>query len=310
MSEVVVRATGLTRDFGATRAVDGLDLTISSGTVYGLLGPNGSGKTTAMRMLTGLLRPSGGSAEVLGVHLPGRAEPLKRSIGYMTQAFSHYGDLTVLENLRFVADVYGLAGRRRAARIAEVMETYDLRRQAHQMAGRLSGGQRQRLALAAAVIHRPRLLFLDEPTAAVDPETRRSFWEQLFDLVDAGASLIVSTHFMDEAERCHRIAILDQGRKRADGTPRELMAEVGHRVFEIEGEGLRAIGRDLKQAPGILSVAQIGARLRVLTAGDGADELARVTALLPDRPDLAVRRAPVNLEDVFVFSTQDAEAAA
>lgn len=306
MTDTVVQARGLTRDFGATRVVDNVDFDVPAGMVYGLLGPNGSGKTTTMRMLTGLLRPTSGTAEVLGVHLPGRAEPLKQKIGYMTQSFSHYRDLTVLENLRFIADVYGLSGRARSVRIDELLDTYGLAEQAHQLAGSMSGGQRQRLALAATVIHKPRLLFLDEPTSAVDPETRRNFWEQLFDLVDAGVSLIVSTHFMDEAERCHRIAILDRGRKRADGTPRALMASVGNRVIEIEGDHLRDIGRDLSGAPGILSVAQIGARLRVLTADTDGDPLDRVTDLLPKGATATARPAAPNLEDVFVIATHEA----
>lgn len=302
---MVVEARGLCRDFGLKRAVDGLDLAIPRGTVYGLLGPNGSGKTTAMRMLTGLLTPSAGSARVLGIDLPGRAEALKQRIGYMTQGFSLYRDLTVAENLGFVADIYGLGGRQKRARIATLMEVYALGEIAAIRAGSLSGGQRQRLALAAAVLHEPGLLFLDEPTSAVDPESRRLFWEQLFDLVDGGVSLIVSTHFMDEAERCHRIAIMDRGVKRADGTPREMMAAIAGRVVQVEGDDLRAVGRRLTGAPGILSVAQVGARLRVLTAGDVPDRLAAVTAAIGDAPGLRVSTVEPNLEDVFVSATRE-----
>ncbi len=305
MTAPVAETFGLSRSFGHKTAVDSVDLTIPKGTVYGLLGPNGSGKTTAMRMLTGLLRPSGGHAVVLGTRLPGNAEPLKRRIGYMTQGFTHYRDLTVLENLRFVADIHDLPRPRKRQRIDELLETYGLRAQAHMLAGAMSGGQRQRLALAATVLHRPELLFLDEPTSAVDPESRRSFWEQLFDLVETGTTMIVSTHLMDEAERCHRIAILDRGRKRADGTPRELMTRVTGRVFEVSGPNLRPVSRALSGARDILSVSQIGARLRVLVSDTAHDPQATVSAALHAYPDLATQPTRPNLEDVFVLATRD-----
>jgi len=304
MTETVAETVGITRRFGAKTAVDALDLTIPKGVVYGLLGPNGSGKTTAMRMLTGLLTPSEGRAEVLGTNLPGDAEALKCRIGYMTQGFTHYRDLTVLENLRFIAEIHNLPATRKRRRIDELLETYDLRAHATVLAGALSGGQRQRLALAATVIHGPELLFLDEPTSAVDPETRRNFWERLFDLVEAGTTMIVSTHLMDEAERCHRIAILDLGRKCADGTPQELMAQAAGRVVEVAGSDLRRIGRELARVPDITSVAQIGARLRVLVAEGVSDAEAAVALALRDHPDVSVRPVRPNLEDVFVLATR------
>jgi ABC-2 type transport system ATP-binding protein len=269
-------------------------------------GPTALGKTTAMRMLTGLLTPSEGSAEVLGTHLPGNAEALKARIGYMTQGFTHYRDLTVLENLRFIAEIHDLPAKRKRRRIDELLDTYDLGAQATILAGSLSGGQRQRLALAATVIHEPELLFLDEPTSAVDPETRRNFWERLFDLVEAGTTMIVSTHLMDEAERCHRIAILDLGRKCADGTPQELMDEVGGRVVEVAGDDLRRIGRDLAGLPEVSSVAQIGARLRVLAAKTVSDAEAAVSDALRGHPEASARRVRPNLEDVFVLATRGA----
>ena len=230
MTDIVAETVALTRAFGTKVAVD---LAISRGTIFGLLGPNGSGKTTMMRMLTGLLRPTGGQATVLGTSLPGNAEPLKRRIGYMTQGFTHYRDLTVLENLRFVADIHALPRPEKQHRIEELVEVYELGDQAHRLAGEMSGGQRQRLALAATVLHRPELLFLDEPTSSVDPGSRRDFWEKLFDLVDVGTTMVVSTHLMDEAERCHRIAILDRGRKRSDGAPRDLMAWMRDRTLSL-----------------------------------------------------------------------------
>ncbi|WP_112322146.1 ABC transporter ATP-binding protein [Oceanibium sediminis] len=305
MSDIVAETVGLTRTFGTKTAVDNVDLKITKGSVYGLLGPNGSGKTTAMRMLTGLLKPSGGHAVVLGTRLPGNAEPLKRRIGYMTQGFTHYRDLTVLENLRFVADIHDLSAQDKHRRIDELLETYDLREQAHTLAGEMSGGQRQRLALAATILHRPELLFLDEPTSAVDPESRRSFWEQLFDLVEGGTTMIVSTHLMDEAERCHRIAILDRGRKRADGVPRELMERIAGRVIEVSGPDLRPVSRKLTAGPGILSVAQIGARLRVLVSDGTDDPRGAVDALVRGFADTTTQPTRPNLEDVFVLATRD-----
>lgn len=306
MSDAVVTARGLTKQFGKNTAVNALDLTIEPGVIYGFLGPNGSGKTTAMRMMTGLLTPTAGEIEVLGTKLPGNSEGLKRQIGYMTQIFSHYRDMTVRENLRFAATIYGFSRSAARARIDELLTEYDLTNLAGQMAGSMSGGQKQRLALAAAVLHRPKLLFLDEPTSAVDPETRRDFWEKLFDLVDAGASIIVSTHFMDEAERCHRIAILDRGVKRADGEPFQMMNDLDLAVIEIEGDDLRGAKGQLTDTPGIVSAAQIGARLRVLVERSVPDPIALVrdAAALSDSD--AVTETRPNLEDVFVNTTRRA----
>ena len=219
MTDLVIRTRGMTRKFDDVIAVNDVDLEISRGMIYGFLGPNGCGKTTSMRMLTGLLTPTSGELEVLGNTLPRDAEKLKYRIGYMTQAFSLYRDLSVKENLQFFSKIFGLGRKQEHLRIEKLLDIYDLTDLAKQRAGSMSGGQRQRLALAAAILHEPDLLFLDEPTSAVDPESRRDFWEQLFDLSDAGTTIVVSTHFMDEAERCHRIAIMEHGHKRADGTP-------------------------------------------------------------------------------------------
>ncbi|MEP3046516.1 MAG: ABC transporter ATP-binding protein [Roseibium sp.] len=302
-SDIVVRADGLVKSFKGFRAVDGLDLTIERGMIYGFLGPNGCGKTTAMRMLTGLLTPTEGSVEVLGLSIPRDAETLKYKIGYMTQMFSLYGDLTVRENLDFMATIYGLPGKKRKNRIGEVMELYELTSLADRFAGKMSGGQRQRLALATAVLHEPQLLFLDEPTSAVDPESRRHFWEQLFDLVEGGTSIVVTTHFMDEAERCHKIAIMESGQKRADGAPKDLMAAMGANVVEIEGPNLRDIRRHLLEIDGIVAAAQLGARLRVLVK----DEIPDPETFLKEKPETdgasLIERVRPNLEDVFVTAT-------
>lgn len=303
MSDIVIQGEGLVKSFKGFRAVDGLDLTIERGMIYGFLGPNGCGKTTAIRMLTGLLTPTEGSVEVLGLSVPKDAEALKYKIGYMTQAFSLYGDLTVLENLNFMGTVYGLTRAQRKERIAEVMNRYELTQLSDRFAGKMSGGQRQRLALAAAVLHGPQLLFLDEPTSAVDPESRRHFWEQLFDLVDEGTSIVVTTHFMDEAERCHKIAIMEAGQKRLDGTPSALMSAMGANVVEIEAPNLRDIRRHLLGTEGIVTAAQLGARLRVLVK----DSIPDPEGFLKSNPQTAsatiVEQVRPNLEDVFVTAT-------
>ena len=304
-----IAARGLTRRFGANTAVDGLTLEIPRAQIYGFLGPNGSGKTTTIRMLCGLLAPSAGDALVLGLEVPREAAALRERIGYMTQKFSLYEDLSVDENLDFLAEVYALPRGEVKSRITEVCEEYRLAKLRDRLAGTLSGGQKQRLALAGAVIHRPDLLFLDEPTSAVDPESRRDFWESLFRLVDGGTTILVSTHYMDEAERCHALAILDRGVLVAGGAPRTLMDALAGYVVEVEGEGLRAGRAVIEALPFVVSVAQLGTRLRVLTdvpeparALQGALDAARVNA--------RAHAASPSLEDVFVSATRGREVAA
>ena len=303
MNSPVIKATKLCRNFGDIQAVRDLDLEVEKGKIYGFLGPNGSGKTTAIRLLTGLLKPSSGAVEVLGFKLPQQAEKLRRHIGYMTQKFSLYDDLTVRENLQFIAKIYGLFGRAKKSRIEQLLSIYGLAPNSHQLAGRMSGGQRQRLALAAAILHQPQLLFLDEPTSAVDPENRREFWEQLFDLSNQGTSILVSTHYMDEAERCHNLAILANGVKRASGTPDELMQQMGAHVVEITATDLRQIKQQLLLLPAVISAAQLGARLRVLVKDTIADPVVflRQQPCIVSAQELAVVRP--SLEDVFVTCT-------
>ncbi len=225
-------------------------------------------------MLTGLLKPSAGEIEVLGYKLPKDAEKLRLHIGYMTQKFSLYDDLTVKENLQFVAKIYGLPGKQQKQRIDELLSIYGLEQKKNQLAGSMSGGQRQRLGLSAATLHKPELLFLDEPTSAVDPENRRDFWEQLFDLSDQGTSILVSTHYMDEAERCHKLAILETGIKRADGSPDELMQQMGAHVVEVASSNLRQLKQELIELADVITAAQLGARLRVLVKDSITDPLA------------------------------------
>ena len=303
-ADVAIRARGLTKRFGDLVAVDHVDLTVPKANVYGFLGPNGSGKSTTIRMLCGLLTPTDGEIEVLGLRIPEQAEALRLRIGYMTQKFSLFEDLSVRENLEFLAAVQGLAKARGKQRIDELIEQYHFGDRQKQLAGTMSGGQKQRLALAGAVLHAPELLFLDEPTSAVDPESRRDFWEKLFDLADAGTTLLVSTHYMDEAERCHRLAILDRGALVADGTTSELTQALQGRTFEVEAREPRRAQHALVGLPDVLSVAQIGNSLRVLGRGTADTEALLQHTLREAGLAADVRPSVPNLEDVFVSATR------
>jgi ABC-2 type transport system ATP-binding protein len=304
-SDYAIRARGLTRQFGDLVAVSDLDLDVPRAGIYGFLGPNGSGKSTTIRMLCGLLTPTRGSATVLGLDIAGSTRSLKPKIGYMTQRFSLYGDLTVRENLEFVADIYSYRRSGRDARIRELLHDYDLEGQAVQLAGTMSGGQRQRLALAAAVLHRPELLLLDEPTSAVDPGSRRDFWAKLFELSDAGTTILVSTHYMDEAERCHRLAILDRGVKVADGPPAELQQNTGMTVIEVLADSPSRAQSLLAGLRSVSSVTQLGIRLRVLvpsTVDQPLDLISNTLSKAGQSAESRVVRA--SLEDVFVAATE------
>jgi ABC-2 type transport system ATP-binding protein len=303
-SELAIESRNLTRRFGNITAVDQLSLQIPRNIIYGFLGPNGSGKSTTIRMLCGLLMPSEGEVRVLNHRIPGDAEDLRRKIGYMTQRFSLYEDLSVLENLRFVARIYSLPAREQDHRIAQALDTYNLNAQVKQFAGTLSGGQKQRLALATATLHKPELLFLDEPTSAVDPQSRRDFWETLFQLVHAGTTILVSTHYMDEAERCHRLAILDRGMMAANGSPAELIAAMPARVVEVESDIPQLVHDALQQKPGVVSVTQLGIRIRVLIEKTVGQPVEYTRSLL-NTAGIAAQVNPTrpNLEDVFVANT-------
>ncbi|HEV2321864.1 MAG TPA: ABC transporter ATP-binding protein [Gammaproteobacteria bacterium] len=299
-----MRTQGLTRRFGSFTAVDGVDLTIPRGNVYGFLGPNGAGKSTTIRMLCGLLAPSAGTAEVLGHRMPQDAEALRRKLGYMTQSFSLYTDLTVRENLEFMAEIFTLPRSLREARIAAAMERYFLTDLAARRAGSLSGGQRQRLALAAATLHGPELLFLDEPTSAVDPQSRRDFWDRLFELAAAGTTILVSTHLMDEAERCHGLAIISRGKLVAEGTPQALMAGIDALILEIEAPDPQRASRVLREEACVKSVTQLGTRLHALLKRDTPAPVKQITEVLRRAGiEADVQQTPANLEDVFVAAT-------
>ncbi len=303
--DYAIHTQNLTRRFGAVTAVDHINLAIPRRSIYGFLGPNGSGKSTTIRMLCGLLTPSDGTAEVLGRAVPGDAEALKHEIGYMTQRFSLYEDLTVHENLEFIAEIYCLPRAARGPRVTEQLDVYNLTDQAKQRAATLSGGQRQRLALAAATLHKPQLLFLDEPTSAVDPQSRRDFWETLFRLVEDGTTILVSTHYMDEAERCHGLAILDRGAVVANGSPRQLMDNIDATVIEVENVAASAVRAALLHIPQVFSVTQLGVRLRVLVDKSLCDPLTPIQSALHAAGVAASAQVThSSLEDVFVSATR------
>ncbi len=309
--DVVVHTEHLGRTFGKLVAVRDVSLTVRRGEIFGVLGPNGAGKSTTIRMLCGILDPTGGRGTVVGHDIARESERIKRSIGYMTQRFSLYEDLSVVENLRFYAGIYGVEPKRRNARVAEVLARTGLETRARQIAGTLSGGWKQRVALACATVHEPPLLFLDEPTAGVDPVSRRSFWDQIHRIAADGTTVLVTTHYMDEAERCHRLAFIFRGETLAVGTPERIVAERGLAVVELEVDrGIVAADR-LHGRAGIDEVAHFGHRLRVATRGI-AEPVAYVQGLL-EHAEVAVERAGlarVSVEDAFVSMVREDEARA
>lgn len=310
-ADLAIRTESLSRHFGSpkarVKAVDGVSLEIPRAQIYGFLGPNGSGKTTLIRTLCGLLTPTSGTAEVLGLSIPRDAEVLRERIGYMTQRFSLYEDLTVLENLRFFGEIFDMDRTRIEDRIDALLAEYNLGDLKDRAANAMSGGQRQRLALSVATLHEPELLFLDEPTSAVDPENRRDFWEALFALVNKGTTILVSTHYMDEAERCHALAILDKGRLVATGSPDDLMDGIDAQVITVDTAWPAEAKQVLVALPGIISVAQLGQRLHVLIERHVTDPQGLVEAALATR-SLAGAVTPVraSIEDVFVMATRGA----
>ena len=292
---LAIDVEGLSKRFGTLQAVDNVSLQIEQGHITGFLGPNGSGKTTTLRMLCGLLTPDSGQGEVLGIDFPREAEAIKRQTGYMTQRFSLYEDLTIEENLSFIARVYGLD--RVSERVNEQLEKLGLNYRRKQLAGTLSGGWKQRLALAAAIMHQPRLLLLDEPTAGVDPQARRDFWDEIHRLADEGMTVLVSTHYMDEAERCHEIAYIFNGRLIARGTGDALIADSGLVTFEAEGPRADRLGRELAGKPGVEMAAPFGEALHV----SGTDRAALEAAIQPyRRKPWRWTEVQPTLEDVFI----------
>ena len=294
--DMAIDVRGLTKRFGGKVAVDHIDIAVPRGQVWGFLGPNGSGKTTTIRMLCGLLTADEGEGMCLGLNFRTQSEAIKRQVGYMTQRFSFWEDLSIRENLEFVARLYELEDGR--ARVDKTLERLGLVARQRQLAGQLSGGWKQRMALAACLLHDPLLLLLDEPTAGVDPKARRDFWEQIHALSDQGLTVLVSTHYMDEAERCDRIVYILNGKLVAGGTVADVIANSGLVTYVIEGAEARHLIGELQGKPGVDYAGFFGAALHV----SGRDHILLERAIAPyrGRPGLAVREEPPNLEDVFI----------
>ena len=297
-SDLVIDVNHLNKSFGAKHVVKDFSLQVRRGEIYGFLGPNGSGKTTSIRMLCGLLKPDSGSGTCLGHDVVRDTAAIKREVGYMTQRFSLWEDLTIRENLEFIARMYEMADRKEA--VASVLKEINLEKRQDQLAGTLSGGWKQRLALAACMLHRPRLLLLDEPTAGVDPQARRDFWEEIHRLAASGISVLVSTHYMDEAERCHRLAYIAYGKLLATGTPDEVLHLVRLSTWEVSGPAakLAELNTLLKSKPGVSHVTAFGNTLHVT----GEDEAALERALSPffNQENLRWNKVESSLEDVFI----------
>jgi ABC-2 type transport system ATP-binding protein len=298
---LAIDVKGLTKRFGAKIAVDHVDIAVPQGEVWGFLGPNGSGKTTTIRMLCGLLRPDDGNGTCLGYDVRRDAERIKRNVGYMTQRFSFWEDLSIRENLEFVARVYELDNA--GARVEAMLERLGLRNRQHQLAGELSGGWKQRLALGACMLHEPKLLLLDEPTAGVDPQARRDFWEQIHALSEEGLTVLVSTHYMDEAERCDRIVYIMNGRLIARGTVGDVIAHSGLTTFVIRGDNVRHLADRLRHEPGVEYVAFFGAMLHV--SGQDRGSLERALAKVRGEQGIDVEEMSPSLEDVFIHLQEE-----
>jgi ABC-2 type transport system ATP-binding protein len=292
-----IAVDGLTKSFGGRVVVDRLTLRVRRGHIQGFLGPNGSGKTTTIRMLCGLLTPDAGSGRCLGYDILTEQVRIRRRVGYMTQGFSLYRDLTIRENLEFVARIYGLEAPRAAARAA--LDRLGLSARADQLAGELSGGWKQRLALGACILPQPELLLLDEPTAGVDPKARRDFWDEIHRLATEGLTVLVSTHYMDEAERCDEIAYIADGRLLVSGSIAQIIADAGLSTWVVTGPGLDALAAALKELSGVDMIARFGGALHV-----GGRDAARMTEIANDysatRPDQTWMRDKATLEDVFI----------
>jgi ABC-2 type transport system ATP-binding protein len=300
-----VDVVGLTKRFGARTVVDNVALRVEEGEIVGFLGPNGSGKTTTIRMICGLLTPDAGSGTVLGFDVIRQARQIKREVGYMTQRFSFYEDLTIQENLTFVARLYELPDRRKT--VDDTLAGLGLTSRRHQLAGTLSGGWKQRLALAACIMHHPKLLLLDEPTAGVDPKARREFWDEIHKLAGAGVTVLVSTHYMDEAERCHRISYISYGHMLAAGTVDEVIAAAGLSTFVLRGHADADVMAEVGRLDGVAQAAPFGAALHVV--GPDHDRLAVSVKAYAAAHGLTAEPGLTSLEDVFIhFMSKAADA--
>ena len=305
MSDLAIDVKGLNKSFGDKHVVKDFALQVRRGEIYGFLGPNGSGKTTSIRMLCGLLKPDSGSGQCLGHDVITETAAIKREVGYMTQRFSLWEDLTIRENLEFVARMYGMRDRKQAVQLA--LKDLGLATRQDQLAGTLSGGWKQRLALASCMLHDPKLLLLDEPTAGVDPQARRDFWEEIHALAAKGISVLVATHYMDEAERCHRLAYIAYGKLLATGTPDEVLHLFKLATWEVSGPPGRLAGlaQQLRGKGGVAHVTAFGNTLHV--TGEKAADLESAIAQYQDDAELHWRKSQAGLEDVFLHLMQGAE---
>ena len=301
-SELVIDVQGITKRFGSRTVVNNIPMQVRRGEIYGFLGPNGSGKTTFLRMLCGLLRPDGGSGRCLGFDIRTEAGEIKKHIGYMTQRFSFYEDLTIEENLDFIAKLYEVPQRKAA--VDKSLERLGMAERRRQLAGELSGGWKQRLALSACLIHEPQLLLLDEPTAGVDPKARRDFWEKIHELAAGGLTALVTTHYMDEAERCHRLAYIAYGNLLASGSVEEVVTTAGLTTWEVTGENLPSLAAKIRGQPGVEQVVAFGSTLHV----SGRDA-AKLRASISPWMTGAYRWEQVesSLEDVFIGLMESAK---
>jgi ABC-2 type transport system ATP-binding protein len=297
--DFVIDVRGMTKRFGARTVVDHIGLQVRRGEIYGFLGPNGSGKTTFIRMLCGLLRADEGSGTCLGYDVITESETIKTVVGYMTQRFSFYEDLSIAENLDFVGRMFGIPNRREA--VERSLERLGLAGRRQQLAGQLSGGWKQRLALAACLIHRPQLLLLDEPTAGVDPKARREFWEQIHELAAEGLTFLITTHYMDEAERCHRLAYIAYGKLLADGTVSDVIQQARLTTWSVSGPDLHQLARQIRQQSGVQQAVAFGDRLHV--SGDDPDALEAAVAAFRRVP-YEWHRVDTGLEDAFIHLMQ------
>lgn len=303
MTGIAIEVDGLTKRFGNKTVVDGFSMAVPKGAIYGFLGPNGSGKTTTIRMMCGLLKPDAGTGQALGYDILKQAREIKSRVGYMTQKFSLYGDLTVRENLDFMARLHALPDIRSV--VDDALEEYNLSPRAHQMADTLSGGWKQRLALAAASLHSPGLLLLDEPTAGVDPKARRDFWDRIRKLSKAGVTVLVSTHYMDEAVQCDFIAYIAYGRKLIDAPSDEIASRVGLHTWRIEGKGLQPVQDALEGTDGVDQIARFGSAMHV--SGKDEDQLKRAVRQFEGRDGLTISPAKTGLEEAFIYLMTGAE---
>lgn len=295
--EYAIDVSGLNKHFGDKHVVKDVSLQVRRGEILGFLGPNGSGKTTTIRMMCGLLKPDSGTGTCLGYDIRRDSAQIKRRVGYMTQKFSYWDDLTIRENLDFVARMYGMSDRRGV--VDRTLKGLGLTERANQLTGTLSGGWKQRLALAACLLHDPELLLLDEPTAGVDPGARRDFWEELQRLSAAGISVLVSTHYMDEAERCHKLAYISDGRLLAQGTSREVIAAQGLTTWAVHGAGLAGLSDRLQTMPGVEQTVLFGEMLHV--SGRDADLLERTLRAAAAGTVHQMEKVDTGLEDVFIY---------